>query len=241
MKIALVQFQPKAGDPAYNAERHRYWIRQAHTQGAGVVIFSELSLTSYEPDLAADLSVEANDKLWQSWQALSNELQLSFGLGMPIRTKQGIVIGLVLFQPDKPHRIYAKQFLHADEEPFFVPGTDWDGYWAVHQIALAICYELSVEAHVEQVLCHPAQMYLASVAKFENGIAPAYQRLAELARSYQIPTMMVNAVGPADGGLCTGQSAVWNAEGNMIGQLAADEEACLLFDSQTNEVLILRS
>ncbi|MEL7249518.1 MAG: carbon-nitrogen hydrolase family protein [Bacteroidota bacterium] len=240
MKIALAQCQPKAGDVAYNSEQHRNWIRKAQKAGADLVVFPELSLTGYEPDLAAELAVELTDELWQSWQQLSDELTISFGMGMPIRMNEGIVIGLVLFQPQQPHRIYAKQYLHVDEEPYFVPGTVWDGYWAKHQLAFAICYEISVPAHAEQAVRNQAQLYLASVAKFENGIASSNARLAQLARTHRIHTMMVNAVGPADNGLCVGQTAVWDREGQVINQLGAKEEACLLLDTDTEAVTVLQ-
>ncbi|MEL7426650.1 MAG: carbon-nitrogen hydrolase family protein [Bacteroidota bacterium] len=240
MKIALTQYQPKAGDLAYNSEQHRHWIHQAQKAGADLVVFSELSLTGYEPDLAASLAVDLTDEYWQSWQQLSDELAISFAMGMPVRMNEGIVIGLVLFQPQQPHRIYAKQYLHLDEEPFFVPGTVWDGFWAERQLAFAICYEISVPAHAEQAIRNQAQLYLASVAKFEHGIAPSFERLAHLARTHGIQTMMVNAVGPADNGLCVGQTAVWDRNGRLIAQLDTVEEACLLLDTHTGAVTVLR-
>ena len=48
--------------------------------------------------------------------------------------------------------------------------------------------------------------------------------------------MMVNAVGPVDNGLCVGQTAVWDREGDVVAQLGTEEEACLLFDTTTEEV-----
>lgn len=239
MKLALAQSHSQVGEVKLNSERHRHWIRRAKALGADLIVFPELSLTAYEPELADQLAVSAEDGMWQSWQAFSEGQQVAFALGMPIRKATGIEIGLILFRPGRPHRIYAKQFLHADEEPYFIPGQTWDGYLAEANLAFAICYELSVEAHAESAEQHQAKIYLASVAKFQDGIVPAHERLAAIAKQQGIVSLMVNAIGAADGGYCAGQSAVWNSEGQLIAQMESEEEGLLLYDTATGRSTIV--
>ncbi len=233
MKLALVQFRSTTGNLADNSARHQQWIRRAKAAGAKLVVFPELSLTAYEPELADKLAVAPDDQMWENWQEFCQNEQVSFALGMPIRQPKGIEIGLVLFQPDQKHQIYSKQYLHADEEPYFASGKGWDGCWQEVGVAFAICYELSVPAHAERAHQCEASIYLASVAKFENGITPTHQRLAAIAKQYQMTTLMVNAIGEADGGLCVGQSAVWDKSGRCINCTDDQQESLLLFDTAT--------
>lgn len=241
MKIALVQFRSKPGEVEVNTTRHQLWIRKARKAGADFVVFPELSITGYEPELAAELALRPDDQLWASWQAFCEEQQTAFALGMPIRRPSGVEIGLVLFQPNQGHRIYSKQYLHQDELPYFIAGQDWDGYWEDQNLAFAICYELSIPDHAERAHQSKANLYLASVAKFESGIASAHERLSTIARRYQMTTLMVNALGEADGGWCVGQSAIWSNGGQLIAQLDAQEEAILLYDTSTGRSEVVLS
>lgn len=211
----------------------------ANKAGADLVVFPELSLSAYEPALAAGLALEQGSAYWQRWQLLSDELGISFAFGMPVQLEEGIVIGLFYFQPAQPYRVYAKHYLHPDEEPYFIAGTGWDGIVRGQQrLAFGICYELSVPAHAEYAHQQNVQIYVASVAKFENGIPAAHQRLAEIARQYSMHVLMSNAIGPVDNGYCTGQSAIWNPDGEMIAQLPKETEGLLLYDLTNTTITI---
>lgn len=232
MKIALAQIPSQAARVSVNAALHRRSIAAAKSQAADWVIFPELSLTGYEPDLAEGLAVAADDPCWDAWQEVADELNISFALGMPLRSLDGMLIGQVIFRPQQPHQIYGKQYLHPDEEAYFVPATGYKTYWPDEAIAPAICYEISIAGHAAAAAANTAEIYLASVAKFERGIAPAHQNLAGIARQYGMLSLMVNAIGAADGGVCTGQSAAWNRQGKLIHQLPADAAALLIVDTQ---------
>ena len=39
----------------------------------------------------------------------------------------------------------------------------------------------------------------------------------------QIPILMVNAIGPAEGFNCVGQSAIWNEKGELTKKLGGEE------------------
>ncbi|RYZ53062.1 MAG: carbon-nitrogen hydrolase family protein, partial [Chitinophagaceae bacterium] len=97
----------------------------------------------------------------------------------------------------------------------------------------AICYELSVPAHAEKVLQNGAQFYLASVAKTAAGAAKAAERLAQLAKDRAMTTLLVNCVGNCEDGLCAGQSAAWNPNGERLAQLDEKSEGLLLLDTAT--------
>ncbi|MBB1285831.1 carbon-nitrogen hydrolase family protein [Flavisolibacter sp. BT320] len=237
MKICLAQMQSHPGDIAANADRHLQLIRLAAEQRADMIIFPELSLTSYEPTLANKLATTPEDKCFAAFREMSVAQNIIIGIGAPLQQAEGITIGLLLFHPDEKMIVYEKQYLHADEYPFFIPGKSNDGLIGDDtRIALAICYELSVPAHAKAALQNGAQVYLASVAKTAEGVTKAADRLAGLAREHAITTLLVNCVGPCDGVTCAGQSAVWNNRGELLSQLEENREGLLLLDTETNEV-----
>lgn len=137
---------------------------------------------------------------------------------------------MVVLSPDGTRSTYAKQMLHADEEPFFVPGTrDLDIRIAGHTVAPAICYEAMQRRHGESALARGASVYAASVAKHGRGIEQAHAHFGAFAAENSIPVVLVNAVGPCDTFVCAGGSAAWRADGTLIDRLS-DEEGLLAVD-----------
>lgn len=225
------------GDIAANTDRHLQLTRLAVAQQADRIIFPELSLTGYEPTLAHSLATTPDDSCFAVFHEMSVAQNITIGIGAPLQGSEGVTIGLLLFGPDKKTNVYEKQYLHADEKPFFIPGKSNEGLVGDDpSIALAICYELSVPAHAEAALQNGAQVYLASVAKPADGVKKAAERLAGLAREHAITTLMVNCIGLCDGVVCAGQSAVWNNRGELLAQLDENSQGLLLLDTETGKV-----
>ena len=241
MKIALAQTKPIKGDFEANLADHIRLVESAADAGADLVLFPELSLTGYEPALAAQLATGVGNSRFDPLQGLSDSHQVTIGVGHPLQTESGITIGMPLFCPGEPRTVYHKRYLHADEEPYFVPGPNFPILEiAQHNVALAICYELSVPAHAELACQHGAQIYVASVAKHAAGMAEAGQRLAALARSNRMPTLIVNCVGPSEDSawVSSGGTAVWNQDGVMIGQLNSIDTGILMVDTAHEQTTI---
>jgi predicted amidohydrolase len=218
-----------------NLANHKKWIERAVADGVELIIFPELSLTGYEPPLAKELATDQDDPKLDDLQAMSDANGITIGVGVPTKHKTGICISLLLFQPHKARCIYSKSYLHPDEEAFFVPG--WSSpHLQVNQtnIALAICYEISVPEHLESALKSGPGIY---VAKFVNGINKAIERLSSIARDGAMPVLMSNCVGFADGSQCAGKTSVWNNQGSLIGQLNESDEGMLIFDTDTHELI----
>lgn len=231
MKLALAQTQPVTGNIEANVLTHIRVCERAVNDGADAIVFSELSLTGYEPALARMLAVEINDKRLLPLQKLSDKFSVVIAAGIPVKTDNGAQISLLIFQPKQEIRNYGKQFLHPDEEQRFVSGKNLEPISIKGvKVGFAICYELAVHQHFETVKSLNPNVYVASVAKFERGIEPAHIRLAAIART-GLPALMVNAIGPADDGICAGQSAVWNGAGKKLIELPADETGILMYDT----------
>jgi predicted amidohydrolase len=237
MKICVAQTRPVTGEIESNVVNHKKLITRAILSGAEIIIFPELSLTGYEPRLAADLATDQNDKRLDDFQEISDAAKITIGVGMPLKNDAGISIGLVIFQPGKARQSYVKKYLHADEELFFVAGQQASGLFD-NRIALAICYEISVPAHVENAVEHGARIYIASVAKFTNGVAKAKKTLGDIALKYGMLTFMANSIGKSDGNECGGNSAVWNSKGELMAMLDDNDEGILIADSESNETFV---
>lgn len=233
MKICIAQTSPDKGNIEANIENHLKWVVRAIAQKADLIIFPELSLTGYEPELANDLAIDLDDGRLDRFQEISNTENITIGVGAPLKSENGIYISLILFQPKQARTSYSKQYLHEDEESFFVCGPNTSGVLNTEPpIALAICYEISIPAHAESASQHGASIYIASVAKTLSGVKKAHQRLSEIASEYGMTVLMSNCIGPCDGDIGGGQSAVWNEYGELIEALGEKEEDLLLFYSE---------
>ncbi len=123
MKISIAQIRPIKGDISANIEKHIDIAKLASSSNAKAVFFPELSLTGYEPELAENLATTQDEIRLDVLQYLSDEKEITIGIGLPTKTKTGILISMVIFQPNLPRQTYSKQQLHSDELPFFEKGN----------------------------------------------------------------------------------------------------------------------
>lgn len=248
MLLCAAQIKPISGDVSHNIEKHADFIRQAALHQVDFILFPELSLTGYEPGLAEKLATRPDDKRFAVFSELSALHGMTIALGMPIRQQEGIVIGMLVFQPGKEVSLYAKQRLHADEEPFFIPGNsqlivEIKG----EKIAPAICYESLLPEHVEQVSQSGVGIYAASVAKSAGGIEKAYRHYPKIAASHEMTILMSNCIGLCDTAESSsaanfesvGQTAIWNKKEILAGQLDAQTEGMLIFDTLSGQLSVV--
>ncbi|MDB5256352.1 MAG: hydrolase family amidase [Chitinophagaceae bacterium] len=237
MKIAVAQINLLKGNVVANIEKHIQFIKLAVLHKADALFFPELSITGYEPELAKELAVHVYDKRFDEFQALSNSYNISIGIGVPIQFSTGIQISMIIFVPNNIRKVYSKQLLHPDELPYFVSGDQKIVLTIENKkIVPAICYESLQVENAEQAHALEAEIYVASVAKAQNGIDKAESHYPFIARKYRMSVLMANCVGPCDNFLSIGKSSIWNKDGRLLGQLNETEEGILVFDSETELV-----
>ncbi len=238
MKVCAAQTRPVRGDIQANIENHKKLIDIAVYNNAEMIVFPELSLTGYEPTLARELAIDQKDGRLVCFQKISNARKILIAVGVPLKSNTGILISMMIFQPDKPQQVYSKQYLHDDEIPYFT-----HGYEQVFltkgktKMGFAICYEISVPEHSEKIYRYNANIYIASVAKFVNGIDKAIDNLSGIAKKYSMVAIMSNCIGQCDGQQCAGRSSVWNNKGESVGQLNDNSEGILMVDTATGEIV----
>jgi len=238
MKICVAQNNPKIGDIPHNIEKHLELIKLSLPYNPDIIVFPELSLTGYDTDAAQRYATDPNDSRFAIFQTMSNLHSLIIGIGVPITEDQNTCISMVLFLPNKPRQLYSKKYLHKDEEPYFVPGKTTVGLIGSDtKIALAICHEISVLAHIKNVNKCEAKVYLASVAKFEDGIERALNRLSDIGNEYSMIVLMANSIGKCGDQICAGRSSIWDKNGLLLGQLNNRNEGVLMIDTDTKDII----
>lgn len=232
MRIGAAQLRPVAGDIAANIARHLALIELAVDLGAELVYFPELSLTGYEPRLARALATDTVDPRLDALQQHSDAHTIIVGVGLPLATGSQPRIGMLWLAPHGPRRGYAKQHLHSDELPFFIPG---EGQLVLavagHTLVPAICYESLNPRHAAAAAQLGADVYLASVAKPPGPFARAMEHYPGLARTHGMYVTMANAVGPCDDFVSVGQSAAWGRSGELLAQMDRESDGLVLLDT----------
>jgi predicted amidohydrolase len=164
---------------------------------------------------------------------------MTIAVGAPTKGTKGTEISMITFQPGLERTSYSKQHLHFDELPFFTPGTEKLVLsQANFVLAPAICYESLQPSHAAQAAESGAQVYLASVAKSERGIASANSHYPMIAKKHSMTVMMANCIGSADDFVAAGCSAIWNNHGELVCSANAFQEALVAYDIQTGEASI---
>lgn len=241
MKICIAQTRALTGDVSKNIGNHKKFTELAISHSADLIIFPELSLTGYEPTLANELATNKDDERFRELQDLSNSRKIIIGAGMPIKDGKDVLIGMIIFQPYQPRQTYFKQYLHPDEEPYFVKGPYQKVLAEVDEhLVMAICYEISVPKHAEQARNEGAEIYIASVAKTASGMDKAIETLAATAKKYSMVVLLSNCVGECEGKEAGGRSSVWNRKGVLLGQLDDTKEGILILDTNTQEIIVVQ-
>ena len=240
MKISIAQTRPVKGDINKNIEIHKSYIQIAIENKSDFIIFPELSLTGYEPDLARELATNQSDSRLDVFQDLSNSNKITICLGLPTKIENSIFISMIIFQPNKERITYSKQHLFPTEIEVFTKAHNplilqLD---EKNTIAPAICYELSNPDHSENAKNNNANIYIASVLNSFNGIEDDINKLSNIAYKHKMTVFMANYGGESGGYKCAGRSSIWNDNGELIKQLDSITEGILQYNTETKSIEI---
>jgi len=237
MKIGLAQINPIKGNVQKNISIHKKYIQFAIDKKLNAIFFSELSITGYEPALANELAIYQDDIRFNDFQQISDQENITIGIGVPIKKVSGVLISMLIFQPNLPRQIYSKQMLHEDERPYFIEENEQILINIGHlKIAPAICYESLQNSHIDEAMDIGANIYLASVAKPQSGIDKAMLHYPVIAKKYTVPILMSNCFGYCDNFEAIGTSSIWNKKGELLASLDKSAEGVLIYDTELDEV-----
>ncbi len=234
MKICIAQTQSLRGQVQENIKNHLKIIKSAIQWNIDLIVFPELSITSYEPHLAKELAIELEDIRLNSFQKLSDKNEITIGIGVPTKDYNGIHISMLIFQPNRQRTVYSKEILHIDELPYFTSGINSQQLLNVKgkKIAIGICYETLKREHFIKAKENKAEIYIASVAKPDRGTNKAYLHFSIISKEFKTPILMSNCVGYCDNFLSNGRSSVWNQKGELISELDTINQGIIVYDTE---------
>jgi hypothetical protein len=148
-KIAAAQIASVRGNIDANVVTHAAAIQAAGEHHVSVLVFPELSLTGYEPDLAMELAVSEDDSRLFLLIALSRQHQMEVVIGAPLRNLTGKpALGAIVITGDGAIRTYRKMHLGGSERTYFDAG---EAPLALtvreHTVGIAICADSSRDTH----------------------------------------------------------------------------------------------
>ena len=241
MLICIAQTNSKTGQIQENIHNHLRMITRAIDEKADLVIFPELSITNYETELAQNYAMDIQSALFNPFQTLSDDNNISIVIGAPKQSDEGLNISMFIFSPNIHRRVYSKQILHEDELPYFVCGKEQTILNIKDKkIALGICYETLQREHFLNAFNKGINVYVASVAKSKNGVEKAHNHFANISGEFKTPILMSNCIGVCDSVMSCGQSAAWNQSGQLIAKLDDKNQGVLIFDTETEQTNLLQ-
>jgi NAD+ synthase (glutamine-hydrolysing) len=260
VKIALGQINPTVGDFSGNAAKMIDFARRAQTDGAGLILFPELSVCGYPPrDLVERTSFVTHNRETVERIALETRgIAVICGLATPAQAETGksVMNSAALLKDGRVAFLQSKMLLPTydvfDEMRNFAPGKSQVLFpFCGKQMALTICEDAWNDKHFwnkrlytfdpVEALIHAGGNFLLNISASPFWIGkPELRRnmLATIARSYTVPVAMVNQVGGNDSLIFDGSSVVFDPAGNVIAQGKSFEEDLIYFDSDrlTGEV-----
>lgn len=238
MKICAAQSKPIKGDISKNIENHKKLIMLAVQKKVDIIIFPELSLTGYEPELAEKLATTVDDPILKTFQKISDSENIVIVFGLPTKSSKGICISSAIFQPKLNPTAYEKEHLHSSEFGYFTSGKNSAPIsYKDNKLAFAICFETSVPEHSKKAFEDKANIYLASVVNSFEGVDIDIDRISKIAKKYKMTALMANLIGQSGNYNCAGKSSIWNNEGVLVGQLNNTNEGLLIYDTATAEII----
>jgi NAD+ synthase (glutamine-hydrolysing) len=253
VKIALGQINPTVGDFAGNAAKIIEFSRRAQGDGAGLILFPELSVCGYPPrDLVERASfVQHNRESADRIAAETKGIAVICGLVTPAQAQSGksVMNSAALLKDGRVAFLQSKMLLPTydvfDEMRNFAPAKSQLLFpFCGKQMALTICEDAWNDKHFwnkrlytfdpVEALVHAGGNFLLNISASPFWLAKRELRrdmLATIARSYKVPVAMVNQVGGNDSLVFDGSSLVLNPAGEVIAQGKSFEEDIIYFDS----------
>ena len=253
MKLALGQINPTVGDFAGNAAKIIEYSTRARAQGAGLILFPELSVCGYPPrDLVERASfVTHNREAAEHIASETRGIAVICGLVTPAQADTGksVMNSAALLMDGEINFIQSKMLLPTydvfDEMRNFAPARHQELLpFCGKQMAVTICedawndkdfwprqlynvdpVEALVKAGGNFVLNISASPFWAGKRELRQ------EMLATIARTDHVPVAFVNQVGGNDSLVFDGSSLVFDRQGNVVATGKSFEEDLIFFDS----------
>lgn len=243
LRIAVAQFNATVGDLAGNARRILELARQAHAQGADLLLTPELGLCGYPPEdllLRPDFYRACEAELL----ALATAAPLPLVVGHPVLDADRRYNAASLLQDGAVVATARKRRLPnsdvLDEERYFETG---DAACVVEvkqvRIGLVICEDIWQAGPVEEACAAGAELLLALNASpyFSNKREVRYEVARARVAATGRPLVYANLVGGQDELVFDGGSFAMDGQGRITHQLPEFAEALAIVEYASGHLL----
>lgn len=241
--IGMAQINVKRGDIDANLKTHYAVIDEAHKHSVDVLIFPELSLTGYEPDLAQSLAIEVNSNILDDLKAKAIRYNMTIMVGAPklTNTDQPLV-ALFIIDNSGVVTTYSKMYLHPGEDAYFSRG-DLLCQRTINNLnySLAICADTSNEQHIIDSITPQSKFYLASALISHAVYESDSLRLREYACKYNLIVGLSNFIGESGSYTCAGKSGFYNHDGSILTQLPSNVTGIAIATYHNDGILLGKS
>lgn len=251
MKIALAQTNPRVGDLRGNSRKLVDFAVRAHSMGADLVVFPELSLEGYPPqDLLESEAFIADAVRARTWTASQAPPDLGMILGGIARNRQRpgnpLFNAAFLYEGGKElariHKSLLPTYDVFDERRYFEPGQQRSTMcWRGTRLGVHVCEDLWYSASRNRYAIDPLAELAAQHAQlFVNICASPFamnkrrerEKLAlKCSRTYGVPFVLVNQVGANTELVFDGCSIACSAEGVVGLRAPAFRERLVIWDT----------
>jgi predicted amidohydrolase len=227
--LAVAQAISTPRDVVSNVRRHTVLASVAAAHGAQLVVFPELSLTSYDLGLRREDALDPADPRLTPLATLARARRMTIVAGGPVVVADGVAIGAFVFSPDAPPAVHTKQHLHPGEDVAFVPGSGGPTLAVADSVVgLAICADFTHPEHAAAAAASGATVYAAGALISEAGYGVDSASLRQAARVHGMLVLMANYGEPTGGWLSAGRSAIWRPDGTLLVEGPSRGEAVVL-------------
>jgi predicted amidohydrolase len=234
MRIAALQMQAVAGDPAANLARIEGAAIEAAGKGAAILVAPELALTGYGAgDAIVRLAEPADGALAAQLATVARKTGVAIVTGFAERAGDTIFNSALFVDGKKPAAIYRKSHLYGDyERALFRPEQPTADIIDCHglKLGLLICYDVEFPENVRRLAKAGAQAVLVPTAlpSSDHAALIAQKMIPVRAFENQIFVAYVNHCGADERFVYAGLSGIAAPDGTLLAKAGAHKEALLL-------------
>lgn len=239
LPLALAQINTKLGDVEANLEKHLALIDQAHTDGAELILFPELSLTGYVlQDIAAAVArrPKAEDPVFGRLLKASQDIDIVCGFVEEDARYRYYISAAYLSAGEVVHvhhKVYLPTYGIFDEKRYFAPGDSFRAFnTRFGRVGILVCEDFWHVSSPYTLWLDGADLFLMTSASPGRGVTDEMlgsakwvelvnQAYAGLFTAFFAHT---NRIGFEDGLNFWGGSTVYDPDGRKICQAPFDEE-----------------